>query len=104
MICSTISKCHGHESPFGPAPDYNVGFSSFVTLDAETSTSEEPGARKGHAGICAGAVWVTGRSTAMPYRVGPRDSWEEVAHGISIQEERAKSAWSGEEEWRSVLA
>ena len=34
--------------------------------DAEASISEEPGARKGHAGICAGAVWATGRSTAMP--------------------------------------
>src|SRR5437867_3458348 len=37
----------------------------FLKPDAETSTSEEPGARKGHAGICAGAVWVTGRPTAM---------------------------------------
>ena len=33
--------------------------------DAETSISEEPGARKGHAGICAGAVRATGRPTAM---------------------------------------
>ena len=33
--------------------------------DAEASISEEPGARKGHAGICAGAVWETGRPTAM---------------------------------------
>ncbi len=30
-----------------------------------TSTFEEPGAQKGHAGICAGAVWETGRPTAM---------------------------------------
>jgi len=34
--------------------------------DAETSISEEPGARKGHAGICAGAARATGRPTAMP--------------------------------------
>jgi len=33
--------------------------------DAETSTSEEPGAQKGHAGIRAGAVRATGRPTAM---------------------------------------
>ena len=33
--------------------------------DAEASISEEPGARKRHAGICAGAVWATGRPTAM---------------------------------------
>jgi hypothetical protein len=33
--------------------------------DTEASISEEPGARKGHAGICAGAVWATGRPTAM---------------------------------------
>ena len=33
--------------------------------DAETSISEEPGARKGHAGICAGAVRATGRPTVM---------------------------------------
>ena len=33
--------------------------------DTETSASEEPGARKGHAGICAGAVRATGRPTAI---------------------------------------
>ena len=72
MICSTISTCHGHESPFGPVPDCNGGSFSFVTPDAETSTSEEPGARKRHAGICAGAVWATGRPTAMADETGTR--------------------------------
>src|SRR5436190_18117200 len=38
----------------------------FQVPDTEASTFEEPGARKRHAGICAGAVRATGRPTAMP--------------------------------------
>jgi hypothetical protein len=41
-----------------------TGF-QFLMPDAEASISEEPGAGKRHAGICAGAVRVTGRPTAM---------------------------------------
>ena len=37
----------------------------FQVPDTEASTFEEPGARKRHAGICAGAVRATGRPTAM---------------------------------------
>ena len=38
---------------------------SFGLSDTEASTFEEPGAKKRHAGIRAGAVWATGRPTAM---------------------------------------
>src|SRR5438094_6525729 len=38
----------------------------FQVPDTEASTVEEPGARKRHAGIRAGAVRATGRPTAMP--------------------------------------
>ena len=37
----------------------------FQVPDTEASTFEEPGARKRHAGICAGAVRATGRPTAI---------------------------------------
>jgi len=37
----------------------------FQVPDTEASTFEKPGARKRHAGICAGAVRATGRPTAM---------------------------------------
>src|SRR5438093_9207094 len=60
----SISACHAHESFPGTALDYSVGF-SLLGSDAATSISEEPGARKRHAGICAGAVRATGRPTAM---------------------------------------
>ncbi len=62
--CSIISMCRGHRSFGGAVPDYSAGF-SLPAPDAETSISAEPGARKGHAGICAGAVRATGRPTAM---------------------------------------
>src|SRR5437867_6719413 len=52
-ICSIISMCRGHRSFGGAVPDYSAGF-SLPMPDAETSISEEPGARKGHARICAG--------------------------------------------------
>jgi len=42
------------------------GFLSFVVPITEASTFEEPGAKKRHAGIRAGAVRATGRPTAMP--------------------------------------
>src|SRR5437016_12847833 len=61
--------CRGHRSFGGAVPDYSAGF-SLPMPDAETSISEEPGARKGHAGICAGAARATGRPTAM-CAVGP---------------------------------
>jgi uncharacterized protein (DUF433 family) len=48
-----------------PSPDPIRGL-SILRSDAEASTSEEPGAGIRHAGICAGTVWETGRSTAMP--------------------------------------
>jgi hypothetical protein len=60
----SISTCHLHASLVGAVPDYSAGFSSRMP-DADTSTSEEPGAKKRHAGICAGAVRATGRPTAM---------------------------------------
>ena len=52
---------HGKAASFIPAAGV-----LFLMPDAEASISEEPGARKGHAGICAGAVRATGRPTAMP--------------------------------------
>src|SRR5437867_4626118 len=39
----------------------------FLMPDTEASISEEPGAGIRHAGICAGAVWATGRPTAMAH-------------------------------------
>src|SRR5206468_7978475 len=46
----------------------------FQVPDTEASTFEEPGARKRHAGICAGAVRATGRPTAMAYSSLPIES------------------------------
>ena len=63
--CWPISAYHGHGFFAGAVLDYSAGF-SMPGPDAETSISEEPGARKRHAGICAGAVRATGRPTAMP--------------------------------------
>ena len=63
-ICWSISTCHVLGFFAGAVLDYSAGF-SLPMPDAETSISEEPGARKGHAGICAGAVRATGRPTAM---------------------------------------
>src|SRR6266699_2321063 len=63
-ICWSISTCHALGSSAEAVPDYSAGF-SMPGPDAETSISEEPGARKRHAGICAGAVRATGRPTAM---------------------------------------
>src|SRR5207247_1495259 len=63
-ICWSISTCHVLGFFAGAVLDYSAGF-SLPMPDAETSISDEPGARKGHAGICAGAVRATGRPTAM---------------------------------------
>src|SRR2546422_4679277 len=63
-ICWSISTCHVLGFFAGAVLDYSAGF-SLPMPDAETSISEEPGARKGHAGICAGAARATGRPTAM---------------------------------------
>src|SRR3972149_31508 len=53
-------------SPTAPARRQTVGrFLSFVVPITEASTFEEPGAKKRHAGIRAGAVRATGRPTAM---------------------------------------
>src|SRR5947209_5198442 len=57
--------CRGHGFLAGAVLDYSAGFSMHES-DADTSISEEPGAKKRHAGICAGAVRATGRPTAMP--------------------------------------
>src|SRR2546426_5955825 len=54
-ICWSISTCHVLGFFAGAVLDYSAGF-SLPMPDAETSISDEPGARKGHAGICAGAV------------------------------------------------
>src|SRR6059036_3874518 len=62
--CWPISAYHGHGFFAGAVLDYSAGF-SMPGPDAETSISEEQGARKRHAGICAGAVRATGRPTAM---------------------------------------
>ena len=67
MICWHISACHALGSSADAVPDYSAGF-SLPMRDAETTISEEPGAKKRHAGICAGAVRATGRPTAMPDR------------------------------------
>src|SRR5438093_2708396 len=64
-ICWSISTCHVLGFFAGAVLDYSDVF-SLPMPDAETIISEEPGARKGHAGICAGAVRATGRPTAMP--------------------------------------
>jgi len=45
--------CRGHRSFGAAVPDYSAGF-SLPMPDSETSISEEPGARKEHAGICVG--------------------------------------------------
>src|SRR6266571_5315664 len=63
-ICWSISTCHVLGFFAGAVLDYSAGF-SLPMPDAETSISEEPGARTRHAGICAGAVRATGRPTAM---------------------------------------
>ena len=49
-------------------PQKNFFFGSSYT---EASIFEEPGAKKRHAGICAGAVWATGRPTAIARRQDP---------------------------------
>src|SRR2546426_4099110 len=79
MICWNISVCHALGSSADAVPDYSAGF-SMPGPDAETSISEEPGARKRHAGICAGAVRATGRPTAIrnqSWRVTVSVSWIE---------------------------
>ena len=53
MICWNISVCHALGSSAAAVPDYSAGF-SLPMPDSETSISEEPGARKEHAGICVG--------------------------------------------------
>ena len=64
-VCSNISKSHVLDSPIsrdsGPALAFWLrrdAAECFTALkpDPEASISEEPGARKPHAGICAGAI------------------------------------------------
>ena len=57
-------QCHGRMSGHGPRSITATRFRSLMP-DAEASISEEPGAKKRHAGICVGAVRATGRLTAM---------------------------------------
>src|SRR2546425_6602775 len=79
-ICWSISTCHVLGFFGGAVPDYSAAF-SLPMPDAETSISEEPGARKGHAGICAGAVRATGRPTAMVHERWSRDCTLQIAAG-----------------------
>src|SRR5437870_12330866 len=51
-------------TPAPTSPNSTEGLPCLMP-DTETRASEEPGARKGHAGICAGAAWATSRPTAM---------------------------------------
>src|SRR5437870_8413955 len=51
-------------TPAPPSPNSTEGLPCLMP-DTETSANEEPGARKGHAGICAGAAWATSRPTAI---------------------------------------
>src|SRR6266705_6050232 len=76
--CWPISAYHGHGFFAAAVLDYSAGF-SMPGPDAETSISEEPGARKRHAGICAGAVRATGRPTAMAAHIRREES---VKHAI----------------------
>src|SRR5438094_6601043 len=56
-------------TPAPTSPNSTEGLPCLMP-DTETSASEEPGARKGHAGICAGAAWATSRPTALELNIG----------------------------------
>src|SRR6266404_57525 len=83
MICWHISACHALGSSADAVPDYSAGF-SLPMPDAETSISEEPGARTRHAGICAGAVRATGRPTAMAASKHDDDVQEDVGNSSGV--------------------
>src|SRR2546426_5530781 len=76
-ICWSISTCHVLGFFAGAVLDYSAGF-SLPMPDAETSISEEPGARKGHAGICAGG----GSGNWPSYR---DDALETASHGTAVR-------------------
>lgn len=68
----------------------------FLMPDAEASISEEPGARKRHAGICAGAVRAPGRPTAMPDTPHPEGS--SIREGVNWA-----GAGTAQDSWLQVL-
>src|SRR5205809_2955570 len=95
--------CRGHRSFGGAVPDYSAGF-SLPMPDAETSISEEPGARKGHAGICAGAARATGRPTAMAHPKLRAGSGEVARLLRAVKRQRRSKHGKANRAWRSGFA
>ncbi len=88
-ICSITFRSHGRR-PAAATRSITATRFRFLMPDAEASISEEPGARQGHAGICAGAVRATGRPTAMPARAhlqaqNETEAGVEVFHGLTSE-------------------